>query len=415
MRLFSRRLVAGAALALPLVLTSLSAPAAGAALLSWTGTATTPVDGDTNRVDVAGDSTGALRIRNAGIQAMEIGECHAAEATARLKALTANKPVRLSAERASSSSQGRSVRFVDVRNRDGSYTDVQLQLLREGHVLWLVDLASEDSRAQQYHLAMEQAAVEGKNLWDDDYCGSGPQQKAKIKLWVNYDANGSDPANINGEYVRILNQSTGTLDLSGWWLRDSSHDRRLTFAKGTTVGPGKYLTVRVGKGTHTTKNKYWGFDAPMFSNESAGVWGDDVFLFDPQGDLRKHISYPCVFRCSDPRQGQVKMSVLYDAPGNDHTNINGEYLEIRPAGSTPLDLSYTVLELSGRIAELPTGTVVNPGETLRIHPGQGTQSRLRKYWQDTRPLMSNSGGQVVLRTTEGLELACQAWADGHCS
>ena len=46
-------------------------------------------------------------VRNAGIQAMETGQCHAAEATAAMNALTLGKQVRMSAKYASSSSLGR--------------------------------------------------------------------------------------------------------------------------------------------------------------------------------------------------------------------------------------------------------------------------------------------------------------------
>ena len=34
--------------------------------------------------------------------------------------------------------------------------------------------------------------------------------------------------------------------------------------------------------------------------------GDGAYLFDPQGDLRASMTYPCRIACTDPYQGAVE-------------------------------------------------------------------------------------------------------------
>ena len=93
------------------------------------------VDGDTESIDAWGDGIVMTEaVRNAGIQAMETGQCHSGEATAAMNALTLGKEVRMTAQYASSSSLGSPVRFVDVKTSTG-YLDPQLSLLNAGHAL----------------------------------------------------------------------------------------------------------------------------------------------------------------------------------------------------------------------------------------------------------------------------------------
>ena len=124
--------------------------------------------------------------------------------------------------------------------------------------------------------AQQKAERTGANLWDTDYCGSGPQQANAIKVWVNYDGDGNESLNPNTEWVRIQNQGSTTLSLTGWWLRSAAQDY-LRFPAGTAIKPHSVLTVYVGKGTRTATTLYWGFSSPHFPNsDEPGVlrqWG----------------------------------------------------------------------------------------------------------------------------------------------
>ena len=306
-----RRAAAVLAAALALVAASASSasaattacrPGAGSpSCLVWTGKVDWVPDGDTVMVDIAGDGTSTpVSVRVIGIQAMEQtvyakvpakrrGECHALAATARVEYLIkrGGGKVRLTAQYAGSHS--------DVRNRpqrslavnlNGSWYDIGRDLIRNGYVMWQ-PASDEYAWNPVYGAAAKLAARDGRNMYDSDACGTGPAQAAKLSLTVNYDAEGDDGKNVNGEWIRIDNASTTAVSLAKWWVRDSGL-RRYTFPAGSTVAAGGSVWVHVGKGTATATHKYWGLTAPIFSNPTPEpvAMGDGGFLFDPQGDLR---------------------------------------------------------------------------------------------------------------------------------
>src|SRR6185436_16392612 len=110
----------------------------------------------------------------------------------------------------------------------------------------------------------------------------------------------------DGEWVKIQNQSaTEALQLGGWWVRDAML-RRFTFPAGTAVAPGATVTVHVGSGTSGGSEFYWGLKTTVFENAGdARELGDGAYLFDPHGDLRAWMLYPCLTACSDPNQGAL--------------------------------------------------------------------------------------------------------------
>ena len=277
----------------------------------WTGTVSWVPDGDTPLVDVAGDGTATPRsIRLIGVQAMEQtvydrvpsrrrGECHALAATARVEQLVkaGGGVVRLTAMHAGSVSRGRPLRSVAVRI-NGVWRDVGLDLIRNGYALWL-PVPEEWAWNPAYRLAAQQAAREGLRMYDTDTCGVGTYQGAKLSMEVNYDADGADDQNVNGEWMRVSNASSAAVPVGGWWVRDSGL-RRYTFPAGTVVPAHGSLYVHVGRGTATATHKYWGQPGPVFANPTtdARAIGDGGFLFDPRGDLRAWMHYPCVTACA---------------------------------------------------------------------------------------------------------------------
>ncbi|BBH71466.1 hypothetical protein ACTI_81510 [Actinoplanes sp. OR16] len=295
--------VAAVAAVAALTLSGLAAPARAAGVQTWTGTVDWVADGDTLRVDVHGDGTSALKsIRLIGIQAMEQtvyspkpskrrGECHSLAATARVEQLVeaGGNKVRLTALNASSKSGERPLRSAAVKI-GGTWQDIGLDLVGRGLALWL-PFSGEWTWDQRYLAAAKAASRAHRGLYDTDSCGAGPV--ANLGLTVNPDPDGSDAANLNGEYFVLRNAEKKAVNLTGWWVPDSAY-RRYTFPHGTTIAAGGTLTVHVGKGRNTATDHYWGLDHPIFTNvDPAGHgYGDGGYLFDPQGDLRAWQIYP---------------------------------------------------------------------------------------------------------------------------
>jgi micrococcal nuclease len=286
---------------LPLLLFVLAlAPAAAAAppLHTWTGKVTFVADGDTIDVDIDGDGTRVARhVRLTGINANEIsryskyperrrGACHAVAATARVENLIrrAHWRVRLAAQDPRSHSGHRLRRQVSVW-LDGRWVDVDRVLVAEGYALWLPN-PIERAFNDDYRRLSLRAAAQHLRIWNPHACGPVPAPGARLSLALNWDADGADGDNPNGEWVRVRNDGPEPVALDGWWVRDSTL-RRFTFPGGTTLAPGDGRTVYVGPGEAGGDAFHWGLREPTFENA-----GDGAYLFDRRGNLRAAEVYP---------------------------------------------------------------------------------------------------------------------------
>jgi endonuclease YncB( thermonuclease family) len=387
----------------------------------WTGKVTFIADGDTVYVDVDGDgSRRRVPIRITGLQAMEQttytsrasgrrGECHAVEATARLdQLLKAGKyKVRLYAQDPASRSGKRVRRSVAVRvNR--RWTDVARVLITEGHGLWLPN-HREFAWNRDYSILQLRAQRAQLNLWDADYCGFGPAEGAQIRLLVNWDADGDDNLDPNGEWVRITNPDpVNPLPLGGWWLRDSAL-RRIVLPEYATVPPGGHITIYDGIGDDNESEFYWGLQQPAFENvtrDERGM-GDGAYLFDPQGDLRASQIYPCREGCADAATGSLAIGAKYRGR---------ESVQITNTGPVPIDLEpYRLVSKPYSYAFAPN-SVVQPGETMRVrlYEGDDEDQPLTRYWATNGPILNNGGDVVQLRRFDDVLLTCTAWGSRSC-
>lgn len=96
---------------------------------------------------------------------------------------------------------------------------------------------------------------------------------------VQYDSPGTDnrsSASLNAEYVVVKNTSTTNQVLTGWTLRDKQN-HVYTFPT-YTLGAGKSVTVRTGKGTATSTNRYYNSGNYIWNNT-----GDSAILRTKSG------------------------------------------------------------------------------------------------------------------------------------
>jgi endonuclease YncB( thermonuclease family) len=289
--------------------------------LVWTGKVMAVADGDTVNVRVWEGGHWSVRkdIRLLGLQAMELtdysrkhgrrkGECHAVAAARRLEYLlqgprVKRRKIRIASFRASSRTAGRRGRLRRgiAYKSGGHWHDVGAVLMREGHALWDPN-GKEWAWNRRYAKLASRAALARRGIWDTDYCGSGPQEGAPLKLKVRWDAPHNDARHVNGEWISIRNRDpVNPLSLHRWWVRDSAL-RRFRLPRTAVVPPGRAIRVRVGKGSDNAKNFYWGQSAPVFENVKRGRRGigDGAYLFDPQGDMRAWRMYPCRPGCGGP-------------------------------------------------------------------------------------------------------------------
>jgi endonuclease YncB( thermonuclease family) len=388
-------------------------------------------DGDTIRVKLGGRTQ---NVRFTGINAMELtryskypgrrrGACHGLEATAFVERAIKRSgwKVRLAAQKLSSRAEKRLRRSVWVK-QGGRWRDLARMELKAGLALWLPNHI-ENAHNREYAVLAQQAAAARKALYDPDSCGAGPDQDLPIDVTVNWDADGNDAADLNGEWIDIHNGGGRELGLGGWWVRDSY----LRFGQGrvpgyrlpgsTVVPAGETLRVRVGCGGAGGLTLHWCLKESAFENvgEGSAFIGDGAYLFDPQGDLRAWEIYPCLVACSDPLAGKVALDVQ---------PRGRESIRIANTSGGPVDLGGHVLKLhnAGKADQFvfgypfKAGTVLQAGETLEIDPGgdPSEDTRLRRGLDRGSYVLADGKGVISLRTTDDLVTTCSSWGAASC-
>jgi endonuclease YncB( thermonuclease family) len=382
---------------------------------TWHGRVTSFDDGDTVKVDIAGDGrNNPKRVRLTGIQAMEQsvysntpsrrrGQCHALEATARLEHLIrrSHRRVRLYAKRASSHARNRLRRQLFVRI-GGHWRDAGAIMLREGHALWLPQFVETRTNASYARIAQE-AALRRVGIWNSTYCGAGPSEGAPLRVTVNPKHTGGD-LDIPGEWVRIRSFAPYPVPLGGWWVRDSGL-RRYTFPHTATLPPNGAVTVHVPSGQNTSTDYFWGVHTLVFEDPPLG---DGAYLFDPQGDLRAYMTYPCRVACTDPYEHAIALSA--DPRGSD------ESIALRNVGQSGVDLDGYRLENPPYKYVFGTDAALAPGEvmTLDVEGSPSSDTRLVKHWGKSKRILDDSGDVVRIESFRGITLDCLAYGNAHC-
>jgi endonuclease YncB( thermonuclease family) len=376
-------------------------------------------DGDTIDVDVAGDGTRRpRRIRLTGIQAMEQtvystkrrqGECHAVGATLRLEALIrqGKRAVRLTAADPYSVSRKRFMRSVAVKIRH-RWRDVGGILVGEGLALWLPG-SHESAPNAAYSVASQRAAAAQLGLFDPDGCGAGPAAVSPLKLWANWDAEGSDNANPGGEWVKVRNlDPVNAVPLGAWYVRDSGL-RRYTFPAAASIPPGGTVQVDVGNDGDGVTRFPWRLHNPVFANATydEDAMGDGAYLFDPLGNVRASMIYPCRYACADPYQGAVAIEAHPSKP---------ESVTLTNLTAGPLDLQDYQLKSPPYNYDIGPGAVLQGGESLRvmINGAREEDTPLLKHWGFAGDILRNGGDSVRLVTYTDITLACAAWGSQSC-
>jgi micrococcal nuclease len=91
-----------------------------------------------------------------------------------------------------------------------------------------------------------------------------------------------------------------------------------------------------------------------------------------------------------------------DAAGNDHENLNDEYVVLKNTGGEPIDLSgWTISDDGGHTYRVPSGVTLTSRETLTLYTGSGSDSASELHWNANGAVWNNGGDTVVVRNTSG--------------
>jgi hypothetical protein len=85
---------------------------------------------------------------------------------------------------------------------------------------------------------------------------------------IYYDSPGTDKrstTSLNAEYVQVRNTTSKSVSLKGWTVTDAAK-HKYTF--GTfTLGKGKTVTIRTGKGKNSSTTRYQGSGNYIWNND----------------------------------------------------------------------------------------------------------------------------------------------------
>jgi len=103
-----------------------------------------------------------------------------------------------------------------------------------------------------------------------------------------------------------------------------------------------------------------------------------------------------------PQQLDVEINnIIYDAPGNDWDNLNGEYVIIQNNGSENADLTGWQLKDSyGHTFTFPS-FILNSGSTVTIYTGSGSGTQTSLYWGSSTPIWNNDTDIASLYDADG--------------
>jgi micrococcal nuclease len=99
--------------------------------------------------------------------------------------------------------------------------------------------------------------------------------------------------------------------------------------------------------------------------------------------------------------GVVVVGIRADAPGDDNDNLNAEYVVLRNRGDAARNLTgWTVEDDADHVYEFDR-FVLDPGATVTVHTGSGTDNATHVYWGRTSAVWNNDGDTVVVRAANG--------------
>ena len=240
------------------------------------------LDGDSLRVTLDGVSED---VRLLGINAPEQDECFAEEARSILTGLVAGVEVALVAGEEERDRNDRLLRYVYLEGEDGPIL-VNDEMVRAGQA---VAVQNGHEMQAEFKDLENRAYASGIGMWATFACGQpegGAPDRPQLRVAdVSYDPTGDDASSLDDEWVEIVNESYGTVNMSRWTVRDESSSNRFV-VPNLSLNPGDTLRIITGCGTDGGGTVYWCSDLPVWNND-----GDTVILQDELGNTVEHWPY----------------------------------------------------------------------------------------------------------------------------
>ena len=96
----------------------------------------------------------------------------------------------------------------------------------------------------------------------------------------------------------------------------------------------------------------------------------------------------------------------FDAPKNDNSNLNGEWVEITNNGTSPISMSCWTLSDEGNkhLYRFPIFTL-DAGASVKVYTGSGTDTATELYFGQSLAVWNNDGDTATLADSNGSVVA----------
>jgi hypothetical protein len=130
---------------------------------------------------------------------------------------------------------------------------------------------------------------------------------------------------------------------------------------------------------------------------------DTVNLTFPEIPENVSLSLPSI---AFPQIGNASFmhisAAQFDAPGDDRTNQNGEWVQLTNRGDFPVLLSgWTLTDRTGSFSYIFPAFVVMPGTSVTVYTGNGMANDTALFMGRANPVWANSGDAALLKDGKG--------------
>lgn len=113
---------------------------------------------------------------------------------------------------------------------------------------------------------------------------------------------------------------------------------------------------------------------------------------------------------ADRPSPSLTLSVFPDAPGNDHYNLNGEYVILRNTTSVSVAIGrWTLCDLARHCYTFPEAAAIAPGDSAIVYTGPGQDDGRNFYMHFRQAVWNNDGDVAVLVDRTGRVVARYAY------
>ena len=98
----------------------------------------------------------------------------------------------------------------------------------------------------------------------------------------------------------------------------------------------------------------------------------------------------------------VVSTIHANAEGDDHNNLNDEYIELTNEGSSSIEMAgWTLSDEANHVYNFPSGFTLEPGDSVTIYTGSGSDSDSELYWGSGSAIWNNNGDTIIVTNDDG--------------